>query len=340
MHPRAGRIPAFICAALTALPAAVHADTAPQTTPAAPDARYGAFGPEGPRLREQLWILPSAADGYPLRATVFRPADGDGRPARRPLAIINHGTSEATRHAVAMPVYYWLSRWFVERGYVVVLPQRRGHGATGGPMAEAIGGCADPDHYRSGLAAADDIRGVADYMAAEPFVAPGETVVVGISSGGWASLALAARSPASVRAVVNIAGGRGGRPFGRHADTVCSEQRLVEAARAYGSTARIPTLWLYAENDTYFRPGLARALASAWRVGGGEAALHVFPPYGLEGHAMADDRAGWDVWGGTLEAFLSAPREAPVAALDPAPGGETAAAPLATAASDGEARAP
>jgi dienelactone hydrolase len=310
---------------------------------------YGAFGPEGPRLREQLWILPSADGGYPLRATVFRPDDqrgAKGDTMRHPLVVINHGTSDATRLAVAMPVYYWLSRWFVERGYVVVLPQRRGHGATSGPMAESIGTCSDPDHFRSGLAAADDIQGAASFMASQPFVAPGETIVVGISSGGWASLALASRNPENVRAVINIAGGRGGRPFGQRANAVCGEKRLLETARAFGQTARVPTLWLYAANDSYFRPDLARAMALAWQDGGGQAELHVFPAYGADGHNLADDRAGWDVWGATVEHFLTETRsQTPVATLDQGPGtvepaAADAPAPVATAASDGATRAP
>lgn len=316
-------------------------------TPAQASDVYGPFGPEGPRLREQLWILPSADHGYPLRATVFRPAgtpaDASG-PQRHPLVVINHGTSDATRLAVAMPVYYWLSRWFVERGYVVVLPQRRGHGATGGPMAESIGTCADPDHMRSGLAAADDIQGAVDYMSAQPFVTPGEAIVVGISSGGWAALALASRNSENVRAVINIAGGRGGRPFGQRVDAVCGEQRLVDAARAFGETAHAQTLWLYAENDSYFRPDLARALASAWQEGGGKAELHVFPSYGSDGHHLADDRAGWDIWGATVDSFLTESlSKAPVAVLAAPPGPPAAAGPdvpIATAASDGETRAP
>lgn len=318
------------------------------STPTRASDVFGPFGPEGPRLREQLWILPSADRDYPLRATVFRPADapGENGTTRHPLVVINHGTSDATRLAVAMPVYYWLSRWFVERGYVVVLPQRRGHGATGGPMAESIGSCADPDHFRSGLAAADDIQGAVDYMSAQPFVEPGETVVVGISSGGWASLALASRNPANVRAVINIAGGRGGRPFGQRVDTVCGEERLLEAARAFGHTAHAPTLWLYAMNDSYFRPGLARALASAWQDGGGKAELHVFPAYGADGHNLADDRAGWDIWGTAVENFLAGSRnKTPVATLDPetgplGPAAAEAPAPVATAASDGVTQAP
>ncbi|HEX2839753.1 alpha/beta hydrolase family protein [Hyphomicrobium sp.] len=296
--------------------------SAPSTAgPVDAQQKYGAFGPEGARLREQLWILPSGDAETPLRATVFRPVDPPGTKGvtRHPLVVINHGTSDATRLAVAMPVYYWLSRWFVERGYAVVLPQRRGHGATGGPMVEAIGSCSNPDHYQSGLAAADDIGSTVSFMSEQPFVAPGETIVLGISSGGWASLALASQNPGNVRAVINIAGGRGGHPFGKVDGSVCGEKRLIDAARSYGAKARLPTLWLYASNDSYFRPDLARAMASAWHERGGDAELHVFPPYGSDGHTIADDRAGWDIWGTAMERFLTRRGEAPVAALNEPP---------------------
>jgi pimeloyl-ACP methyl ester carboxylesterase len=308
-------------AAMASAAAAFLTITSCAAAPPERAAIYGAFGPEGPRLREQFWLLPSGDPKSPLRATVFRPDEGQGEqdaPIRRPLVVINHGTSDATRLAVAMPVYYWLSRWFVERGYVVLLPQRRGHGATAGTLAESIGTCADPDHYRSGLAAADDIEAATDYLSHEPFIAPHEAIVVGISSGGWASLALASRNPENVRAVINIAGGRGGRPSQNNPDRkVCGEPRLIEAARAYGTTAHLPTLWLYASNDRYFRPDLARGLATAWQNGGGKAELHIFPPYGADGHNLADDRAGWDVWGDVLDRFLEASQAQSVAVSVP-----------------------
>lgn len=276
-------------------------------------ALFGAFGPEGPRMREQLWVLPSGEPGHALRATVFRPDDKAGQKAQpRPLVVINHGTSSATRLSVAMPVYYWLSRWFVERGYVVALPQRRGHGATGGPLVEAIGSCSDPDHSRSGAIAADDIEAVVDYLSDEPFIAPGKTIVVGISTGGWAALALAARNPKNVAGVINIAGGRGGYAGGK-ANAVCGEARLIEASAVYGRTARVPTLWLYSENDSYFSPKLAAAMAEAWRGAGAEAELHILPAYGTDGHGIANDRAGWDLWGGVTDAFLGTHRPPEVA---------------------------
>ncbi len=275
---------------------------------------FGPYGPEGPRLREQLWLLPSGDGISPLRATVFRPLDEAASGAtRRPLAVINHGTSDATRLAVSMPVYYWLSRWFVERGYVVVLPQRRGHGATGGPIVDSIGSCTDPDHARSGLATADDIEAVVSYMGMQDFVQPGATVVVGISTGGWASLALASRNPPEVRAIVNFAGGRGGHAGGRN-NAVCGEQRLIEAARGYGSTARIPTIWLYSRNDSYFGPKLASSMADAWQRAGELADFELLPPYGGDGHEIADDRAGWDIWGPAVDHFLASTAGAAIAA--------------------------
>ena len=118
-----------------------------QSTPIANNSIYGSFGPEGLRLREQLWVLPSADPSFALRATLFRPETAGNEPT--PLVIINHGTDESTRESVAMPVFYWLSRWFVDRGYAVLIPQRRGHGATAGTFAEAIDNCQSPDHARA-----------------------------------------------------------------------------------------------------------------------------------------------------------------------------------------------
>lgn len=271
---------------------------------------FGPFGPEGARLREQLWVIPSGDPNTVLRATVFRPPD-DASQNLRPLVVINHGTSADTRLSVSMPVYYWLSRWFVERGYVVILPQRRGYGATAGPYLESIGDCADPDHFASGQVAADDIEAVVAYMSRQPFIKSDQTIVVGASSGGWASLALASRNPPGVRAVINFAGGRGGHSLGQP-NAVCGEDRLISAVREYGKTARIPTIWFYAQNDSYFGPPLASAMAAAWRGAGGAVDLHIPPPYGDDGHTLVDDKAGWNIWGPALDRFLQREVKVPI----------------------------
>jgi dienelactone hydrolase len=285
-------------------------------------------------MREQLWLLPSADPGHPLRATVFRPTNTapmpwGGNPGDpRPMVVINHGTSEWTRQAVSMPVYYWLSRWFVERGFVVVLPQRRGHGATGGDLVEARGNCSDPDHYTSGRIAAADIGAAVTYMQSQDFVAPNDTLVVGISSGGWASLALAGLEVEGLRGVVSFAGGRGGHAWGKPG-AICGEPRLLEAAARYGAAARVPSIWLYSGNDSFFGPELAHALHEAYTGQGGDAELVVLPSYGTDGHTLADDQAGWRLWGTQLSAFLARVGETAVVARAslkaPAPDKGTAA---------------
>lgn len=261
-------------------------------------------------MREQLWMLPSASEDMQLRATVFRPEEdpvvkiGALGQSKRPLVVINHGTSELTRMSVSMPVYYWLSRWFVERGFNVVLPQRRGHGATAGPLAEGVGTCAEPEHLRAGNIAADDIQAVVDYMTKQPFVSERDVIVVGISTGGWASLALGARNLEQIRGTVSFAGGRGGHAWGR-ANQVCGSERLIAAAKEFGSRSLTPSLWLYSKNDSYFGPELARSMASAYTTAGGKAELQVLPAYGTDGHTLADDYAGWELWGRQLEEFIS-----------------------------------
>jgi dienelactone hydrolase len=330
---------AVVLASAFTIFAAAHAGAGRKTSD------YGPYGPEGPRLREQLWILPSGDPQRYLRATVFRPEDphGSAELVRHPLVVINHGTSDLTRMAVSMPVFYWLSRWFVDRGYAVVLPQRRGHGATGGTLAEAVGTCAKPDHFASGQIAADDVVAVVDYMNGQDFVMPGQTVVVGVSTGGWASLALASRNPKNVKAVVNFAGGRGGHAGGE-ANAICGMSELIRAAGAFGTTARIPTIWFYSKNDSYFSPQLAKQMAAAWSAGGGPVDLNLVPPYGDDGHEFVDDRAGWDIWGSTLARFLDV--EGAPQAVARAPGtqpGGSGTTPLVStvaATADGEAPPP
>lgn len=49
-------------------------------------------------------------------------------------------------------------------------------------------------------------------------------------------------------------GGRGSRDD----HEVCNEDGLVQAFASFGKTSRVPMLWVYATNDSYFGPDLAR----------------------------------------------------------------------------------
>lgn len=201
-----------------------------------------------------------------------------------------------------MPAFNSLTEWFLQRGYAVLLPQRPGHGETGGRYLEEQGACGSANYMRAGDSTADSIEAAVDFMARQPFVKPGRTVVVGNSAGGWGAIALASRNPAGVSALINFSGGRGGRVFNRPGKN-CSPERLVATAAKYGKTTRVQTLWLYASNDSYFSPELSREMAEAFRKAGGAVDYRLLPAVGKEGHSLINAPAA--VWGPYLEAFLA-----------------------------------
>lgn len=260
-------------------------------------------GPASPeadaRGRGQLWLLPSPAAGVLMHALLFRPA-GKGP---FPLAVINHGSEQdgRVRRRMGLPAYPALTGWLLARGYAVLLPERPGHGATGGPYLEDQGRCSSPDYVRAGERTADSIAAAIGYMTAEPFIRRTGVIVIGHSAGAWGALALAARNPPGVAAVVDFSGGRGGHDRGQPLHN-CAPDRLVGAAATFGRTARIPTLWLYAENDTYFGPALSAAMAKAFTAAGGRATYALLPTTAAEGHTLINQPP--EVWGGVVGEFL------------------------------------
>ena len=99
----------------------------------------------GPRLIEERARIP-AQNGRTIAATVLRP-DAQGPFG---AVILNHGVSASARERAreSSDLLINAAAVFARRGYVVVMPLRRGFGATGGEMAEDPGSCSNPD-YRS-----------------------------------------------------------------------------------------------------------------------------------------------------------------------------------------------
>ena len=255
--------------------------------------------------REEIVRVPGPG-GSNLIATVLRPP-GE---ARAPLVVINHGSPAdgSQRTTMQRPKYPTLSSWFLAKGYVVALPLRRGYGESGGTWAEAYGRCETPDYYNAGLQGAADIQATIDYMRTRPYVAE-RALVVGQSAGGWATVALSSRNPPGVPGMINFAGGRGGHqklPGGGIGN--CTPEALVQAAGRYGATARVPMLWLYAQNDSFFEPSLAARMAQAYDAAGGRANYKPLPAFGRDGHGLAGARDGAPLWSPLVESFLASLR--------------------------------
>src|SRR6516165_2083256 len=260
-----------------------------------------------PQVREEIWAIPSI---IPMLAYVIRPI-GKGP---FPLLVMNHGVSLDPKERSYFPVIEFRAAavWFARQGYVVVAPLRPGYGALAieipergvfGLFFSGVGNCSDANFRDAGLAVASIDRWVIDYMSVQPFIKRDDVIVVGQSGGGWGAIALASQNPASVRAIIGFAAGRGGH-FNGKPNNNCAPDSLVEAVAQFGRTARIPTLWIYTRNDSYFGPDLSSRLAAAFRAGGGNVEYHLLPDFGGDGHFMIDSADGVQLWAPLVSEFL------------------------------------
>jgi dienelactone hydrolase len=287
------------------LPAAlVVAFLAACATPPAPQPASTAAtpAPAAKKMVEESWLMPGGPgeDGRPalLRTRMYFPP-GNGP---FPVAVLNHGSpGEPSRQFMEPPSFRHVADWFVGRGYMVAVPMRRGYGDTGN-WPENPGPCNNPDFVAAGNAAADDILGVVGRLRLLRIARPDRILLVGQSAGGFGVVAATARNPAGVFGAINVAGGRLGGPEKER----CAPDRLVAAAETFGKTAKVPTLWLYSENDSYFNPDLSRALVSAYGGAGGRAVYVLLPPFKEDGHTMFADPDGLDYFARYVASFIEA----------------------------------
>src|SRR6202042_1426723 len=98
--------------------------------------------------------------------------------------------------------------WFARRGYVVLIVVRKGYGRSFGDQDGKFGGCQSRGSFvEAGEDSADDLRAAAKYAEEKlPEVDAGTIVSAGVSTGGFAQVALSADRPAGLKAAISFAG--------------------------------------------------------------------------------------------------------------------------------------
>jgi len=198
-----------------------------------------------------------------LSGTIYRP-DSD---AKFPLLVLSHGSPKSERERRNMGKVEDQSKVFVRQGFVVTVPMRRGYGASEGEYAEDGGKCDRYDYDNVAKEAVKDIKATVEFMKKRPYVDTDKKIVmVGQSSGGFSSLAYASTYADEVATVINFAGGKGpSEPY-----KVCSEERLVDTMGNFGKTAKMPTLWIYTEEDIHIPPKLSKKMFETYKNKGGQ----------------------------------------------------------------------
>src|SRR5438874_11988848 len=243
----------------------------------------------GPRLNEER-VRIAAPSGRPIAATILRP-EGQGPFG---AVVLNHGVSASARERAreSSDLLVNAAAVFARRGYVVVMPLRRGFGATGGEMAEDPGSCSNPDYKSAEQNAADDVMAAYDYARALPYVDGDRMILAGQSAGGMVSVFTAGmRQPQGLVAVLAFAAGRGGDPE-INPGVPCAIEPVARVFDSIGKNIHVPVLFHYAENDLFFSPKVSRGWYERFNAAGANAEYVLQPAFGKDGHYLFGDTLG------------------------------------------------
>jgi dienelactone hydrolase len=220
-----------------------------------------------------------------LEVVIYKPPGNGPFPA----LMFNHG-STGNGDNPALFNSTWssptLARYFTDKGWLVAFPQRRGRGKSDGLYDEGFESnrsryACSPALSLPGLERAlSDMDAAADYLAARPNVDSKRMLLGGQSRGGIASVAYAGTRPTRFFGVVNFVGGWVG-------DRCVHAEAINTASFKRGAAFTAPMLWLYGENDPFYRVSHSKTSFDAFTQAGGKGSFKVFTPSGgLNGHGL------------------------------------------------------
>jgi dienelactone hydrolase len=241
--------------------------------------------------------------GQIVRHTIPVNVTRDTARTGQPFLILNHGRAPyaADREKMGRARYSENARYFASLGYAVFVPTRIGYGVTGGPDVEDTGGCKTkvyPPGYEAG---AQQSVAVIEHARRLPYVDPTRGLVVGQSYGGTIAIALAAKNIQGVVGAINFAGGGGGNPK-TQPGRPCRPDLLEKMFASYGVKSRIPTLWLYSENDQFLGNVYPHQWFEAFKAKGGRGEFVRLPAHGEDGHGSFTSNPS--AWQPAFEKFL------------------------------------
>ena len=251
--------------------------------------------PLDPQLNEQVLSIPIGTwQKVNLQVTFFKP---DG-PGPFPVAVLNHGKDRGYPKDEKRYRSAYAARYFLSRGYAVVLPMMRGFAGSEGDLF--VHGC---DLEDIGASHARDIHRVIDALPRSsigPFLMRDRIVVFGQSLGGWGTLAVGAEDIPGVRGLVNFAGGieAPNCPGWRLA--------LVNSAGHFGQKTKVPSIWFYGDNDSKFSPTVWGGMIEQYNKHGGHAELVAYGSFLDDAHNFLGHAEAIPIWMPKLDAFLGA----------------------------------
>lgn len=208
-----------------------------------------------------------------------------------PTIIFNHGSTgrghnKSLYSRTICPAV--IGNYFVERGWMILFPQRRGRGKSGGDYGEGL--APDGSGYSCNVEiaiagferAVEDMDAVLRHLRRRPDVDRSRLAIAGVSRGGILAIAYAGMRPNTFRGSINFNGGWLGKGCASH-ETV--NPKIFER----GASAGIPTLWLHGSHDQYYRIEHCRDNFERFLAAGGQGKFIA----ASAGHALMFKPALW-----------------------------------------------
>lgn len=218
-----------------------------------------------------------------------------------PVVIFNHGSTGSGRNPRSFSKTVEsaeVSAFFNDRGWMVMYPQRRGRGQSGGEYLEGmspnrLGYSCDPTVSLAGFdRALEDLDLVMNHVLHRDDVIADAVVLAGASRGGALAVAMAGRRPLDTAGVINFSGGWLGRAC---ADSYAS---VNESVFVRGAAFDRPMLWLQGRTDSYYGLAHCKSNFDSFRTAGGQAAFYALPA----GHNLVSRPA---LWAELADAYLA-----------------------------------
>jgi dienelactone hydrolase len=214
-------------------------------------------------------------------------------PGPFPLVVLNHGKAPGGTHQPDTK-FVWQSKKFLARGYAVLVPNREGLANSGGTYFH---GC---DVETAARHWADSVQAAIDYARTLPYIDATHIVVIGQSQGGITTIALGERNLPGVLGVVNFAGGSRDERCGGWQDG------LVDDYKAFGADSKVPALFLYGDNDSYWGDGtLSKRFFDAYHAGNPNSTYFDEGTFAEgDSHMFFHHKNGYETWAPTLWKFF------------------------------------
>jgi dienelactone hydrolase len=247
-----------------------------------------------PLPEEVIMIKKPGLFGLEIETTFFKP-EGAGP---FPLVVINHGKAAGDPRFQARAVYPIAVRYFLERGFAVALPMRQGFSKSSGSYIG--GGC---NVGSNGIAQAEDVKAALDYFVTQSYIDKTSLLIAGQSHGGLTTMAFGTFDYPGVRGLINFAGGL------RQEQCAGWESVLGRAMGSYGKDTKIPSLWFYGDNDSYWTPDTWRNMFTRYSEGiannQSTARMVAFGRFVVDAHSMFGHAAGREIWQPEVTQFLT-----------------------------------